>query len=215
MEGVILAGASAAASIISLGKDVSDFRERKRVGRREREERLSAINQKVKNLRDKIPQMIEENGKLLGYKELHKDAQELLNVATDIEKFILNADYDKSKASRFIEDSYSAIKREAEPIDDSLTRIARQTYPFLNEDKDVDKYLSSIHDTLITVGSLVDSGYEPDKKEEIKKHWTEIVSNSRGLMRCLDERILKLSTKINEESKAFEIGLRTGGVNEG
>jgi len=208
----VLVGAQVAASIISLAKDVNDFSEG-RVRRREREERLRAMNQEVKNLKDKIPEMIEENEKLLGYKELHKDAQEFLNVVDNLGKFIRNAYKDKSRALAHIEDLHDAIIRAAHPLRDSVIYIAEQTYPFLNEDKNVTNHLSPISDTLIKMHSLVELAWinkstELDKNGEVEGYWAEIVENLTDLMRYLDKRIMKLSEKIKEESKAFENRLK-------
>jgi len=208
----VLVGVQVAASIMSITRCVNDFMEG-RVKRGERAERLRVMNKEVKNLRDKIPEMIEANEKLLGYKELHKDAQEFLNVANGLGKFIRTAYKDKSRAIDHIEDLHDAIIREVNSVSKAVIRIAEQTYPFLNEDNDVTDLLSSIHDTLISMRSLVESAWrnkttELDKNGEVEGYWAEIVELLTDLMRCLDDRIKELSKKINEESKAFENRLK-------
>jgi cell division septum initiation protein DivIVA len=208
----VLVGAQVAASIISLAKDVNDFSEG-RVRKREREERLRAMNQQVNNLKDKIPKMIEENERLLGYKELHKDAQEFLNVVDNLGKFIRNAYNDKYRVLDHIEDLHDSIIREAHPLRNSVIRIAEQTYPFLNKDKNVTIHLSPISQTLTKMHSLVESAWinkshELDKNGEVERYWAEIVENLTDIMRYLDKAIMELSTKIKEESKAFENRLK-------
>lgn len=208
----VLVGVQVAASIITITRGINDFMEG-RVKRGERAERLRVMNQEVKNLRDKIPDMIEANEKLLGYKELHNDAQEFLNVANGLGKFIRTAYKDKPRAIDHIEDLHNAIIREVNSVSKAVIRIAEQTYPFLNEDNDVTGHLSSIHDTLNRMRSLVESAWrnkstELDKNGEVEGYWAEIVERLTDLMRCLDDRIKELSKKINEESKAFENRLK-------
>lgn len=205
-------GAQVAASIITITKGVNDFMDG-RVRWRKRAERLRVMNQEIDNLKAKIPEMIEENEKLLGYKELHKDAQEFLNVANNLGKFIRNAYKDKSRVLDHIEDLHDSIIREAHPLRASVICIAEQIYPFLNKDKNVTIHLSPISQTLIKMHSLVESAWtnkshELDKNGEVERYWAEIVENLTDLMRYLDKAIMELSTKIKEESKAFENRLK-------
>lgn len=212
MAGEVMLGAQVAASIISIARAVNDLKEGK-VGVWGRKKQYIAMSQEVANLKAKIPEMIEENEKLLGYKELHKDAQEFLNVANNLGKFIRNAYTDNSRVLDHIEDLHDSIIREAHPLRNSVIYIAEQIYPFLNKDKNVTIYLSPISQTLTKMHSLVESAWinkshELDKNGEVERYWAEIVENLTDLMRYLDKAIMELSTKIKEESKAFENRLK-------
>jgi len=216
MAGEAMLGAQVAASIVTLAKAVNDFM-KDRVSRGERAERLKAMNQEVKNLRDKIPLIISENEKLLGYEELHKETREFLNTVDNIGTFIRNAYNDKSRTLAHIEDLHDIIIKAAHPVSNSVVNILEQSYPFLKEDKNVIRHLYPIHDMLDRMHSLIELAWINKSTEldrEVERYCAEIVEHLTDLVRYLENRIKKLSEKMKEELNAFENQLRVGGIEE-
>lgn len=208
MEGIILAGASAAASVITLTKGINDFIEGQ-VRRVDREERLRVLKQEIDNLRDKIPKMSIDNEKLLGYKDLHKDAQEFLILAGKLETYIRNAYEDEHRVLAHIEDLHKCIMRDVIPVRDSVIHIVEERYPFLTKDNKVTRHLYLISNMLDDMHFRVESAWtnrttELDNNKEVKGDLYEIFRNLASLMRYLDNCIKELSEKVNNESKAFE-----------
>jgi predicted house-cleaning noncanonical NTP pyrophosphatase (MazG superfamily) len=204
-----LVGVQVAASIITLSKGISDFMDG-RVKWGEKAERLRVMNQEVKNLRDKIPEMIEANEKLLGYKELHKEAQEFLIVVDKLETYIRYVYEDRSRVLAHIEKLLECITRDVESLLDSVI-YTTEKYSFLKEDGKVTDRIDSIRDMLKSMHLLVESAWRnksTDLDINVKTDFNEIFKNLASLMRHLDTRIKEISDKINAESGAFKNRLK-------
>jgi len=216
MQEIVLAGTSAAASIVTITKVVNDFMEG-RVSWREKAEKIKTLNQEVNSLKDNIPMMFRDNENLLGYKDLHKEAQEFLIVVGKLDPLIRNAYEDKSRALAHIEDLHKYTMRVAYPVMDSVMYTVEQKYTFLKEDGAVTRRLYPIHDMFDDMHSRIEMAWENKTTEldkKVKGYLEDLFRNLATLMRYLDDRIKELSEKMKEESKAFENLLRTDEVKE-
>ena len=212
MAEIILAGTSAAASLITINRAVNDLMEGRQVRGKEGAERLRVMNQEVKNLGDKIPEMIEANGKLLGYKELHNKAQEFLIVVDKLETYIRYVYEDRSRVLAHIEKLNECIMRDVKPLLDPVI-YTEQKYPFLKEDGEVTRRIDSIRDMLNRMHSLgrIESAWSKSTGLDIisvKSDFNEISAKLASIMRHLDTRIKEISDKINIESEAFKNRLK-------
>jgi len=210
-EGVISVGAaglSAAASIITIKNGVNDIM---RSRGRDRERNYERVSEDIDNLGREIILMVEDNKKLRGYKELHKEAQTLLNYVDSLHGYIQNTHDDESdpyKSKQHINDASINLGEKVGPQKSRIVQITEENdYSYLKEDREVNRYvdaISSNHESLRFAVRQVTENPSQKLDRYAKSYCLDIIESLGSFMQYLDLMIKSLSENLEKEITMFE-----------
>jgi hypothetical protein len=203
-----VAGLSVAASLITIKDGVNDI-----MGSRggDRERIYERVRADIDDLGREIILMVEDNKKLRGYKELHKEVQTLLSYVDSLHGYIQNThddEGDPNKLKQHINDASINLGEKVGPQKSRIVQITEENnYSYLNEDPKVNFYVDAIRSELESLRFAVRQVTEnPSQKLDryAKTYCLNIIESSGSFMQYLDLMIKILSENLEKEITMFE-----------